>query len=114
MRLIDADCLRDYMWHICGETDEEIDKGRAKWESGLWIRYKVFEEALDKQITVEAEPVVHGRWEALSTGEPVILACNKCGQVMPRLNTPMDQTGIPPAYWRYCPACGAKMNGGEK
>lgn len=56
MRLIDADCLRDYMWHICGETDEEIDKGRAKWESGLWIRYKVFEEALDRQITVEAEP----------------------------------------------------------
>lgn len=43
-RYIDADALMDRIWQVCGEEDTEIEKGRVKWDSGLWLRYKVFEE----------------------------------------------------------------------
>lgn len=58
MRLIDADELRRKMCYKCIDTDEEMKKGRAKWDSGLWIRYKVFEDTVTLAPTVEAEPVV--------------------------------------------------------
>ena len=113
MRLIDADCLRDYMWHVCGETDEEIDKGRAKWESGLWIRYKVFEEALDRQPEVEAEPVRHERWVPIDTASGKV-ACSYCKQIMPDMHISARCTTMPLLLeWRYCPTCGAKMDGEE-
>lgn len=46
-KLIDAYELEREMYRRCIDSDEEIEKGRAKWDSGLWIRYKVFEDALD-------------------------------------------------------------------
>lgn len=58
MRLIDADELRRKMYYQCIYTDEEMKKGRAKWDSGLWIRYKVFEDTLAITPTVDAVDVV--------------------------------------------------------
>lgn len=58
MRLIDADELRRKMCYKCIDTDEETEKGRAKWDSGLWIRYKVFEDTLTDAPTVDAVEVV--------------------------------------------------------
>lgn len=57
-RLIRADALEHEMWRRCGATDIESDKGRAKWDSGLWIRYKVFTECIADAPTIEAEPIV--------------------------------------------------------
>lgn len=57
-KLIDAYELERAMYRKCIDTDEEIEKGRAKWDSGLWIRYKVFEDAITLAPTVDAEPVV--------------------------------------------------------
>lgn len=53
-RLISADALKREMWRRCGETDIETDKGRAKWDSGLWIRYKVFEECIADAPAIKA------------------------------------------------------------
>lgn len=71
MRLIDADALNDAMFRKSFETDD----GRQQWDGGLWIRYKVFEEALDEAPTIDAAPVVlckdckfHGVEESM--GEP--------------------------------------------
>ena len=58
MRLIDADELRRKMCYKCIDTDEETEKGRVKWDSGLWIRYKVFEDTLIHAPTVDAVGVV--------------------------------------------------------
>lgn len=58
MRLIDADELRRKMCYVCIDTDEETEKGRVKWDSGLWIRYKVFEDTLILAPTVDAVEVV--------------------------------------------------------
>ena len=38
-RLIDADALRKNMYHDAFETDTPMQK----WDSGCWIRYKLFE-----------------------------------------------------------------------
>ena len=57
MRLIDADRFRSTMWHTFGEQDDYFNKGMAKWDSGLWVRYKAVEEVLDSQPTIEAVPV---------------------------------------------------------
>lgn len=54
MRLIDADALEREMYR----KSFEVDDGRQRWNSGLWIRYKIFEEAIRDALTVEAEPVI--------------------------------------------------------
>ena len=43
MRLIDADALREAMYHEAFETDTPLQK----WDSGCWIRYKMFEKCID-------------------------------------------------------------------
>lgn len=46
--------------------------------------------------TVDAVPVVHGRWEILDFAG--YMRCSVCGQIMD-------------GYYNYCPHCGAKMDG---
>ena len=48
MRLIDADALMAVMYHEAFETDSD----RQKWDSGCWIRYKMFEEHIANAPTV--------------------------------------------------------------
>ena len=52
MRLIDADALKERMYHYAFEED------RGKWDSGCWIRYKLFEKAVDESPTIEQLEVV--------------------------------------------------------
>lgn len=54
MRLIDADALDKEMYH----KSFEVDDGRNVWNSGLWIRYKIYEEAVRDAPTVDAVPVI--------------------------------------------------------
>ena len=51
MRLIDADELRKRMYHDAFETDSDMQK----WDGGCWIRYKMFENAIEDAPTIEAE-----------------------------------------------------------
>ena len=48
-RLIDADALQRAMYHAAFETDNDMQK----WDSGLWIRYKMFENCIDNIPTIE-------------------------------------------------------------
>lgn len=52
-RLIETEKISDIMHKKSFETDD----GRQKWHSGLWIRYKIFEEAVDETPTADAVPV---------------------------------------------------------
>lgn len=54
MRLIDADALRQRMYNDAFETDTDMQK----WDSGCWIRYKMFENAIDSAPTIE--PTLYG------------------------------------------------------
>jgi len=42
--LISREALRRRMYHDSFETDN----GMQKWDSGLWIRYKIFENAIEE------------------------------------------------------------------
>lgn len=52
-RLIDAGALGKEMYR----KSFEVDDGRNVWKSGLWIRYKIFEEAIKDAPTIEAIPI---------------------------------------------------------
>lgn len=56
-RLIDADKLSADMYHEAFEKDSDMQK----WDSGCWIRYKMFENVLKAQPTVE--PEVISKWK---------------------------------------------------
>lgn len=43
-RLIDANKLEAMMYHEAFEIDSDLQK----WDSGCWIRYKVFENCMNK------------------------------------------------------------------
>ena len=88
MRLIDADALRENMYHEAFETDSEMQR----WDSGCWIRYKMFENALNDAPAIDAVPVVHGEWEIIDG----CVCCSVCGE--------------PCMEFNYCPYCGAKMD----
>ena len=54
MRLIDADVLMNVMYHEAFETDTDMQR----WDSGCWIRYKMFENCIDNAPTIDAVSVV--------------------------------------------------------
>lgn len=116
-KLIDAYELEREMYRKCINTDEEIEKGRAKWDSGLWIRYKVFEDAITLAPRVDAEPIRHGKWimsdieeeeEKSNTDFARLYECSVCGAGYV-YRMPEDI-----AEEKYCYNCGAKMEGAEE
>lgn len=51
-RFIDANRLEEELYHEAFETDTEMQR----WDSGCWIRYKMFENILEKQPDVDVVP----------------------------------------------------------
>lgn len=64
MRLIDADALTDAMYTETMLKDTDMQR----WDSGCWIRYKLFENVLKEQPTIDAMP----RWIPVSERLPEI------------------------------------------
>lgn len=82
-----------YLPEIHKNTHGEAARG------GIKKALRVIEQAP----TIEAEPVRHGEWvpgDYYDIGD----VCSKCD---------WDSRQISPLY-NYCPACGAKMDGGKK
>ena len=99
-RYIDAEKFEKEMYHEAFETDSDMQK----WDSGCWIRYKMFENCIAQQPTADVVEVVHGRWiekEKYTFG--IMYDCSLCE------NRILDN-GHP---WNYCPNCGAKMDRGS-
>ena len=86
MRLIDADEMRQY-WLENGENEYVYDTN-------------AFLDSIDEQPTIDAVPVVHGRW--VKVGESCgadLLECSACHTIHP-------QDGD-----AFCRDCGARMDG---
>lgn len=105
-RLIDADDFANRMYQEAFVKDSDLQK----WDSGCWIRYKLFENVLSEQPTVQPERK-RGRWighliegtDSLSIDEDT---CSHCGERFYQI----AETG---AVWNFCPSCGAYMGEGE-
>ena len=111
-RLIDADALRAQMYHEAFETDTDMQR----WDGGCWIRYKMFENAIDNAPTIEPQRMRgKGRWNVYYHGEEngksiFSYSCNQCGY-----GAPYNFIGgvCEQKKWNFCPNCGADMRGSE-
>ena len=94
MRLIDAEAF----------LKTEIDRcGSAPLVGTCTSDNEYLSDRLKKAPTIEAKPVVHGRWEEASDGD---------GIVCPFCRTDFCTIIYDTEYFNYCPNCGAKMDGG--
>ena len=73
--LISREELRQRMYHEAFETDSDLQK----WDSGCWIRYKLFENV------IEGIPSVKSQWLSFEESVPLekeeILVCNERGNI---------------------------------
>lgn len=95
MRLIDADESLKRINDILPRRTE------SDYQKGIAVGMAMAKVAIHEQTTVDAEPVRHGRWEDKPhkmMGE--CPRCSVCGS-------------FDPIKYRYCPNCGAKMDGGK-
>lgn len=58
-RLIDANALENKMYYEAFENDVSYNERNpmAKWDSGLWIRYKLFENTINDIPTITTKEV---------------------------------------------------------
>lgn len=97
-RYIDADALmKTLIHHSYHVTDYWNSKGMGMFLFGI-------EQAINEQPTVDAVPVIHGKWiteECL----PGVAVCSICGH---------EIRGIGCQYTKYCDECGARMDAERK
>lgn len=104
MRPIDADALRARMYHEAFETDTDMQK----WDSGCWIRYKLFENCIDEQPTISPDDVRGvGKW--VDKGVRA-WSCSCCGTPLNHIRqfSSFEKNELP----NYCPNCGARLGNG--
>ena len=96
-RYIDADMLREKMYHEAFEKDSEDQR----WDSGCWIRYRMFENAVDSIPTADVVEIEYAyneeeRYSSLFTCSRCKWSCSDtlCGDT---------------ATYNYCPNCGRKI-----
>lgn len=96
VRLIDANALPNYKCQVTATVGDQ--KGPAEMRFVFW-------QDIEKAPTIDAAPVVHGRWE-YSIGSYSTPKCSCCGWCIPYSeDSRLDARN-------YCPNCGAKMDGG--
>lgn len=100
--IISREALRQAMYHKAFETDTDWQR----WDSGCWIRYKMFERVLESMPSAQKT----GRW--VDDKIAFYRQCSECGANV-RANLyevflDCDIRGL-----HYCPNCGAKMGGDD-
>lgn len=94
MRLIYADALEARMYHDAFEVDSDMQR----WDSGCWIRYKMFENAIREAPTIEERK--KGKW--INDERFLDFAnCSECGYQM--------DVHAERGYFNFCPNCGTDM-----
>lgn len=88
MRLIDADVMIKDLQAMQRQFDAIAIDGMIR--------------GIEKQPTIEAEPVRHGKWVY---GDDVDIQCSECGK-----DAMSDWMKYTQVYSPYCPWCGAKMD----
>ena len=110
-RYIDADALRQRMYHEAFETDTDMQK----WDSGCWIRYKLFENCIESAPTISPDEVRGvGKWIVKKTAlGNEYTVCSNCAVDIAIHTTRGEIVHANLREARYCPSCGAKMEVSE-
>ena len=98
-KYISADKLRAMMYHGAFEEDSDLQR----WDSGCWIRYKMFKNALEQIEPADVQEVRHGRWirSKLPITGAIEHKCSVC-------ETPYYMAFA--MKMNYCPNCGSRMD----
>lgn len=98
MKLIDADALVERLKPYISKY--------GKTEFPYSMVHDAFIDEIEQEPTVDAVPVVHGKWideDYYSEHTNVhVYRCSECGWHM---------IAYPDELFRYCPSCGARMDG---
>ena len=92
LRLVDANALPNYKCQVTATIGDR--KGPAEMRFVFW-------QDIEKAPTIDAVPVVHGRWVF---DRPNHYKCSVCSAMW---------SGIV-RFMNYCPKCGAKMDAKER
>ena len=116
MRLIDADAL---MKKHCKDPAKG-DCKNCDWYGDSWCRCEIFGVQIADALTIEAEPVRHGRWEFKSrmyqifdeVEEEPYIECNLCKreEYVPFEFDEKNALDYAKQNYPYC-HCGAQMDG---
>lgn len=101
--------LRKAMYHESFEKDSELQR----WDSGCWIRYKLFENVVESIPIADVQPVKHGEWiirDNPGTGWYRV-TCSECGEDVTSTAPCIGFFPSAKVTWDYCPDCGARMDG---
>ena len=90
---IDAEELYHRMYEEAFEKDSDLQK----WDSGCWIRFKLFENVLKDMPEVEEKT---GHWKYTTHYARPYRVCSVCG---------CEREDDHSTGWNYCPNCGVKM-----
>lgn len=104
--------LRKAMYHESFEKDSELQR----WDSGCWIRYKLFENVVESIPIADVQPVKHGQWIKVrgswcTPGGDPVWSCSECGKGIHVYGIEHVSYGadIADGQWVACPNCGARM-----
>lgn len=103
MRMIDADALRK---EICSLYKTLVIIGGMN-EDALRNWFCSTVERIDRTPTIDAVEVVHGRWRGIVVDQRHQITCDECSVCG------FKYGGLGIEAFRYCPNCGAKMDGKE-
>ena len=102
MDYISREAFRRRMYHEAFENDSDMQR----WDSGCWIRYKLFENCIDAEPAADVRENRRGWW--VRTGQSFLnpnifrnFTCSECG-------CDIGQTKL-----NFCPNCGS-YNGGKE
>lgn len=103
MRPIDSDALEARMYHDAFEVDSDMQR----WDSGCWIRYKMFENAIREAPTIEEHK--KGEWLELTNTNHTYV-CSVCGRMLVNIT---DGKNMVTKNYPFC-HCGADMRGEQE
>lgn len=101
MRLIDAEAL----------VRRAIERHKRAMGASVGHGMGVITNMIYDAPTIDAVPVVHGRWECVNESENVWMCSGENGcenEILLLEGTPTEN------QWDFCPHCGAKMDGGAE
>ena len=91
------------MYYEAFDNNVSYMKNMAKWDSGLWIRYKLFENVIETIPSVDVVEPKRGEWVAKTENYYSHWVCSKCGAwALLEYNEQMCLSN-------FCPNCGADM-----
>ena len=96
-----------------GDADVCEDFGGAYGCSEFGFSRAAIQKILDQIPAADVAPVVHAQWEHIGIVKkigPIYPHCSACGIVSAAYRSQWEGLQGP---WKYCPNCGAKMDGGK-